>query len=95
MAESKPKRATKKAEPKLEKTAPVTQFRIPSRYEYAEAPLEIASRKDAEKSIKDEKPNTYLEGVVVGEFVAVRNEGCDETFIIHKDVLRELAEAAD
>jgi len=92
----KPKAKPKaKAEAKLETTKPVTQFRIPSRYEYAESPLEIASRKNAEKEIKAEASDTYLEGVVIGEFVAVRNEGCDETFIIHKDVLRALADAAD
>lgn len=91
-----PKSKTKKvkAEPKLEKTAPVTQFKIPARYKWAETPLGIASQANAEAELRKLTADTFLEGVVVGDFVAVRNQDCDETFILHKDVLRELAEAS-
>ncbi len=94
MPEKKPKPKKTKVEPKLVKTTPVTQFKIPARYVWGESPLELAGANDAEKTIKAKKPDANLQGTVVGEFVCIRNEDCDETFIIHKDVLAELALAA-
>lgn len=90
----KPKRKKAKAEAKLEVVAPVTQFKIPTRYIWGESPLEIASNADAPKTLKALTPDTHLEGTVIGDFVVVRNDGCDETFILHKDVVKELAEQA-
>lgn len=86
-----PKR--KKAEPILEQVRPVAPFKVPCRYSYAETPLDIASNyTDAE--IEKKAANSKLEAVSIGDFVAVRNEECEETFIIRKSVLRELVEAA-
>lgn len=83
-----------KAEPKLVRTAPVTQFKIPARYQYGFSPLEVVSE-STEAEIKKRAADVMLEGAVIGDFVAVRNEGCDETFILHKDVLKELVEATN
>jgi hypothetical protein len=91
---AEPKKRKTKAEPKLEKVAPVTQFKIPARYEWGTSPLEIVSEAKAEDNIKAKSPDTTLEGAIVGDFVVVRNQDCDETFILHKDVLKELLDEA-
>lgn len=89
MAKAKPKT---KAEPKVQRTTPVTQLKIPARHAYGESPLEIAAEDAA--AIKKMPVEPHLEGVIVGDFLVVCNNiGCDGTFIIHKDVLRELLEA--
>lgn len=94
MAEKAKSKRKAKAEPKLVKTAPVTQFKIPARYQWGSSPLEVVSE-STEADIKKQAADVTLEGAVIGDFVAVRNEGCDETFILHRDVLKELAEAAN
>lgn len=82
-----------KAEPKLTKTAPVVQCKIPARYLWGETPLEAASIQTSETLGKLATDHT-LEATTIGDFIAVRNEDCDETFVIHVDVLKELIEAA-
>lgn len=88
-----PKKPKTKARPKLEQTSPVTQFKIPCGYEYAVSPIELAS--DTAFKPEEVTVDNTLEAATVGkDHIAVRNSGCDETFIIHKDTLKELAEAA-
>jgi hypothetical protein len=86
---------SKKAVPEktLESSPAVTRLVIPCRYEYAVSPLEMATDYSA-KEIKAKACDTVLKAAVVGDFVGVQNSDCDDLFIIHKDVLRELADKA-
>jgi hypothetical protein len=89
MPAKKPK--TKKAEPKLQVQTPVTQIKIPARHEYERNLVTIATD-NTEKDIAGFTPNAAtLNAVAIGDFLAVQNDGCNETFILHKDVLNELA----
>lgn len=90
MAKAKPKA---KAEKKLEIRNVVQTFKIPARYEWGETLADIATGYTDEQIAKKATDQT-LNAAVLGEnFVAVQNENCDEVFIIHKDVLKELVEA--
>lgn len=90
MPAKKPK-AKKAAEPKLQVQTPVTQIKIPARYEYGGNLVTIATD-NTEKDIAGFTPDAAtLNAVAIGDFLAVQNDGCDETFILHKDVLNELA----
>lgn len=91
MATAKTPEAKKEAQ--LEILTPVTQFKIPCRYQYGESPLELASASGAGKTLKERSITAHLEGVIIDDFLVVRNEDCDEIFVIHKDVLKELVEA--
>lgn len=90
MTETKSKKRKVKAEPKLEATPTVTKFNIPARYIWGESPLKIASNAAAPKTLKALSCDNHLEGVVVGDFIVICNEGCEDTFILHKDVVAEL-----
>lgn len=95
MAETKkPKAKRAPAEKKIEASAAVTKLVIPARYEYGVSPLELAADY-SNKQIKDMACDAQLKAAVVGDFIAVQNSDCDDLFIIHKDVLAELAKAAD
>jgi hypothetical protein len=84
---------SKKAEAKLVRTKPIVALTIPARYKYGVSPAYTASQPDALKDIAKLKTDHKLEGCVIGDYLAIQNAGCEETFILHKDVVKELAEA--
>lgn len=85
MAETKAQKLAKAR--KLKVTPAVTQFQIPAICVYEVLPLELASNPAA----GDAEPDAILDAVTVGDnFIAVRRQGCDETFIVARSTLDEL-----